>query len=131
MTITTNNDAQAALIDWLQANANVLALSSNYPVEIREESWQAEKFTYPNIRVMCEITDGECFDDLYAVISCFSEQKSSKEAQNTAGIIANDLHNKVFTQNSIRFSALRTKTLRATNEGGVWQADVQINGKIK
>ena len=127
----TNNEAQAALVAWLKANTTITSLDSNFPTEIREETWQGEKFTYPNIRVMCEITAGECYDDIFSVISCFSEQDSSKEAQNIAGVIATELHNKPFVQDSLRFSALTVKTIRATQEGGIWQADVQINGKVK
>jgi len=126
----TNNDAQAALVAWMKANTTITALDSNFPTEIREESWQGEKFTYPNIRVMCEATAGECYDDVYSVISCFSEQKSSKESQNIAGVVANELHKKTFEQNSIRFSALTAKTIRAIQELGIWRADVQVNGKL-
>lgn len=127
----TNNEAQAALVTWMKANTTITDLDSNFPLEIREESWSGEKFTYPNIRVMCEVTGGECYEDLFSVISCFSEQKSSKEAQNIAGIIANELHNKSFVQDSLRFSALTVKTIRAVQEGGIWKADVQINGNVK
>ena len=127
----TNNDAQAALIAWLKANSTITSLDSNFPIEIREMDWQAEKFVYPNIRVMCEITGGQCYEDLFSVISCFSEEKSSKEVQDIAGTIGNELHNKTFTQNSLRFSALTVKTIRAIQEGGIWKADVQINGNIK
>lgn len=126
-----NNTVQQAWIDNLQADADVLALSSNFPTEIREQDWQGEKFTYPNIRVMCEVTGGECIDDVFAIISCFSEQKSSKEAQNIAGTIALGWHNSSFTQNGVRISAVRTKTIRAVQEGGVWKADVQVNAKAK
>ena len=125
-----NNTVQAAWIDYLQGNAAVLALSSNFPVEIREQNYQGEKFVYPAIRVMCEITGGECIDDCFTIISCFSEQKSSKEAQNIAGTIAPGVHNKSFTQNGLRFSSIKAKTLRAVQENGVWKADVQINAKV-
>lgn len=127
----TNNEAQAALLAWMQANTTITALDSNFPIEIREIDWQGEKFTYPNIRIMCEVTGGECYEDLFSVISCFSEEKSSKEAQNIAGVVANQLHNKTFTQSSIRFSALRAKTIRAVQENGIWKADIQVNGKVK
>ena len=127
----TNNDAQEALVAWLKANTTITALDDNFPTEIREETWQGEKFSYPNIRVMCEITAGECYENLYSVISCFSEEKSSKEAQNIAGVIAGEMHNKSFVQNSLRFSALTVKTIRAVQEEGVWKADVQVNGKVK
>ena len=112
----TNNEAQAALVAWLKANTTVTDLNSNFPTEIREETWQGEKFTFPNIRVMCEITAGECYDDIFSIISAFSEQDSSKEAQNIAGVVATELHNKTFEQNSLRFSALTVKTIRATQE---------------
>ena len=125
-----NNTVQQAWIDHLQADASVLALSTGtFPTEIREQNYQGEKFVYPNIRVMCEVTGGECIDDAFTVLSCFSEQKSSKEAQAIAGTIATGLHNKSFTQNGIRISAIRAKTLRAVQENGVWKADVQINSK--
>lgn len=126
----TNNDSQAALIAWLKANTAILALDSNFPVEIREEDWQGEDFSYPNIRVSCEITAGECYDDLFSIISCFSEQKSSQEAQNIAGTVATQIHKKTFEQNSIRFSALTVKTVRAVQEDGVWQARVEVNAKV-
>lgn len=127
----TNNDAQAAVVAWLKANTTVTDLDSNFPDEIREETWQGEDFTYPNIRVSCEITAGECYDDLFCVISSFSEQKSSKESQNIAGVVATELHNKSFEQDSIRFSALTVKTIRAVQEDGIWQAKAEVTGKVK
>lgn len=127
----TNNDAQAAWVAWLKANASILALSSTFPVEIREEHWQGEVFSYPNIRIACEITGGECIDDCLVTISCFSEEKSSKESQTISATVANAVHNKPFTQSNLRFSAIRAKTLRAVQENGVWKADVQVNTKVK
>src|SRR3972149_7350487 len=116
-----NNTVQESWIDYLKGNQLVLSLSTGtFPVEIREEHWGGEKFVYPNIRVMCEVTPGECLDDCLTVISCFSEQKSSKEAQNIAGTIAAGLHNKSFEQNGIRISAIRAKLIRAVQENGVW-----------
>jgi hypothetical protein len=132
--LLSNNDAQEAVIDYLQANAAILALHSNFPVEIREEYWQAEKFVYPNIRVACEITPAiECGpDECFAKIISNSEEKSSKQSQAIAGTIANELHEKTFTQNNIRFSSIRVqKVFRAEQDGGIWRTVVNVLMDIK
>ena len=129
----TNNDAQAALVAWIKANATIMALLDD-PLEVREESWQGEKFSYPNIRVMCEITpaDGGCGPDTcFSIIYCHSEQKSSKQSQNIAGTIATELHESNFTKEGIRFSAVVVqRTPRAIQEIGIWQAEVQSTSRV-
>jgi len=129
-----NNDAQEAVVAWLKANANILALHDNFPEEIREEFWQGEKFVYPNIRVACEITPAiECGpDECFARIIANSEEKSSKQAQTIAGTIAEELHEKTFTQNSIRFSAIRVQRIsRAEQENSIWQSTVNVLMDVK
>jgi len=128
-----NNDVQEALIDWLKANTTITALLTTSD-EIREEFWQGEKFIYPNIRVACEITPAmECGpDECFARIICNSEQKSSKEAQEIAGIVTQQLHEKTFTQGGIRFSAIRVQKInRATQEGGIWASTVNVLTDVK
>lgn len=126
----SNNDAQEAVVDYLKANATILALHDNFPDEIREEFWQGEKFLYPNIRVACEITpasEGCGPDECFARIIANSEEKSSQQSQNIAGTIANELHKKTFTQNGIRFSAIRVqRVFRAEQENGIWRTNVNV-----
>lgn len=129
----TNNDAQKAVITWIKDNATIMALLKDSN-EVREESWSGEKFTYPNIRVQCEITPatGGCGPDTCnTLIHCHSEEKSSKQAQNIAGTIAEELHDKTFTKEGFRFSAVVVQgTPRATQETSIWRSDVQVTSKV-
>lgn len=127
-----NNDVQKAILSWMKANGTILALLTDTN-EIREENWQGEKFSYPNIRIMAEVTPSpECGPDTAFIrITSFSEQKSSRESGNMAGTIAQQIHNKTFTSESVRFCSLVVlRVPRSEQEDGIWAAEVHIEALV-
>jgi hypothetical protein len=106
----SNSQIQAAWISKLKANTNITALVS--ATEIREDLWKGTDFSYPNIRVKlgnltpqnpsanCQIFKSE------VSILVFTEQKSSKQADDIAGVVATEFWGKSFTINGVRFSGI-------------------------
>lgn len=98
---------QEAWIADLKSRSQIVALSSTFPVEIREAEWQSTDFVYPNIRVSLDFMPNQCGpDDADVYIEVFSEQKSSKQATTIASKIVELYHNHPFTSNGIRFSTV-------------------------
>ena len=129
MTFADNYQCRKSLVAWLKANATILATLDDSS-EIREKDWQAEDYTYPNIRVTCAVSTTQCtITDGTAIISYYSEKKSSKQAIQSQGIIAKQLHNTGFTSESIKISSIRNLILPDAEQvlEGVWKADVQFS----
>lgn len=129
----TNTEQREAWVQYLKSQATVTNLLFD-PTEIRESSWKGEIFTYPNIRVRainviphinpaCAQTVGNI------ALEIFSEEKSSKQADEIAGVIANFLHGKKFTASGIKFWAIVVTDLVAAvaESDVVWKAEIQIN----
>lgn len=133
-----NDQIQAALIDKLQATSDITDRVSS--AEIREDQWAGAGFSYPNIRVQLRpstpvdgICSGQSFD---ASILVFSESSSSLEADQIAGIIAqefsgDDDKGTGFIVNTLQFY-LRVTSLvpalrSATNE---CRAEVMLRGTV-
>ena len=132
MGLVDNYDVRTSLVAWLLANATVTGTLQDV-TEIRERDWQGEDFSYPNIRVTCSLTPTECnYANIDAIISYYSEQKSSKQAIQSQGIIYKQLHENSFTSEGIKFSNVRVTFLPdATQEdNGVWKADVNISAVV-
>jgi len=105
----SNSTIQAAWIAKLKANTAVTALVP--AVEIREELWKGTTFTYPNIRVklgnLTPTVQNNCqlFKSEVSFL-VFGEQKSSKQVDDIAGVIADQFWGKQFTQGGVRFSGI-------------------------
>lgn len=111
----SNFDIQSAWIARLKANASVTALVP--AAEIREDLWKGAEFTYPNIRVKlgpltpqvpastCQIFRSE------VSILVFTEQKSSKQADDIAGVIATQFWGDKFVQGLVRFVGITLDAL--------------------
>ena len=126
-----NYDVRVALVAWLKANSTITATLTDTN-EIRELDWQGEDFSFPNIRVTYSVTPTQCnITDVTAVVSYFSERKSSKQAIQSQGIIAKQLHEDDFTANSIHMSAIVVTQLPDAVQvsEGVWKADVNLTMK--
>ena len=106
----SNSQIQGGWIAKIKTNIAVIAL---VPVaEIRENMWKGTDFTYPNIRVKlgnlvpqnksprCEVFTSE------VSILAFTEQKSSKQADDIAGVVAEEFWGKSFTSNGVRFAGI-------------------------
>ena len=100
MTLIRTDEIQTAWITALKANTTIVA-ELDTADEIREINWKGSNFTYPNLRV--EITsntpstDGRseiCLALTNTSIYAYSEEASSLQANQIAGIIANEYHDK-------------------------------------
>ena len=106
----SNAQIQAAWIAKLKADTNVTALVP--AVEIRENEWKGERFTYPNIRVKLglltpTVPNNKCliFKSEVAIL-CFSEQKSSKPADEIAGVVCTDFWGHPYSSGGVKFTAI-------------------------
>lgn len=132
MTIPRNDQIKAGIVAKLKANATILA-ELNDTSEVRESQWQADNFSYPNIRVRAisnKPTMGNCnLSTIQIGIAVFSEEDSSQEADRIAGIIANELHTQSFTSVAIKF-ALSVGDLNPAIriDENTWMSEVLVNG---
>ena len=132
MTLIRADQVREAIIDVIEANATIMALLDDVN-EVRESDWKGMEFTYPNYRVRINsITPFEdCYQNLDASIYCFSEEKSSQEAEEMAGTVANELDDKSFTQDSIRFTNVSVDIIPAIAQDELtWRAECQIRSLI-
>ena len=132
MTLIRSDQVREAIIDVIEANATIMALLDDVN-EVRESDWKGMEFTYPNYRVRINsITPFEdCYQNLDASIYCFSEEKSSQEAEEMAGTVANELDDKSFTQDSIRFTNVSVDIIPAIAQDELtWRAECQIRSLI-
>lgn len=128
-----NDEIQAALISWLKSNSTIIAELDAGATEIREDQWQGDEFTYPNIRVRMISNTPQSSDCNFSEFSCafqaFSEDSSSLEADRIAGIINNELHEKAFQSNNIAFTFQVTDLVPAIrSDRNTWRSEVIVNG---
>ena len=124
----SNDEIQAALIAHLKANANIVAsLGVPGADEIREDQWQSDQFVYQNIRV--RLIDnaplGTCnMSRIEVSFMVYSEEQSSQQADNIAGIINDELRDTSFTSNGIAFSSTIIRLVPAIRQDTLtWRAE--------
>ena len=106
----SNADIQSAWVARLKANAVVTARVP--ATEIREDSWKGQTFTYPNIRVRLvslapTIPNNNCLIFRSEVsIHCYSEQKSSRLADQIAGDVATEFWGHPYSSGLVKFTAI-------------------------
>jgi hypothetical protein len=134
----SNANIQSAWIAKLKANAAVTALVA--AAEIREDLWKGTDFVYPNIRVKlgnltptalnnnCQIFKSE------VSILVFTEQKSSKQADDIAGVIATEVWGKSFALNGVKFTAVTLDSLAPAEvperDIDSWMASVNLTALV-
>ena len=126
-----NAKIQGGLIAYLKEKTDVTSLLGNVD-EIREDSWKGTDFVYPNLRVEMlplRLSDNQrcALSDSDASIIIFSEEKSSKEADTLAGVVAETLRGKSFVRNGVRFSLISVDMIfpaLATEER--WRSEVSL-----
>lgn len=134
----SNSNIQSAWISKLKSLSAVTALVP--AVEIREDLWKGTDFTYPNIRVKlgnlaptaknnnCQIFNSE------VSILVFTEQKSSKQADDIAGVIATEVWGKGFTLNGVRFTAVTLDSLAPAEvperDDNSWMASANLTALV-
>lgn len=110
-----NAQIQSGWITKIKASANI---TDRVPaVEVREDLWKGEKFTYPNIRVrLGDLTpinrnaDCNTFRSPVSIL-VFTEQKSSKTTDEIAGVIATEFVGSSFTVNGIKYYGITLESL--------------------
>lgn len=132
----SNSQVQAAWISKLKSNANIAAVVSSS--EIREDLWKGTDFIYPNVRVklgnMVPNTQSCQVFRSPVSIQIYIEQKSSKQADDIAGVIATELVGKTFTVEGVRFSGITLESLSPAdtpeNDPDSWMASVNLNALV-
>lgn len=129
----SNDLIQAALITKLKANTALVAFltAASAGSEIREAQWQGREFTYPAVRVQvgtqmaggngpCYTTTGETPFTIY----CYSEQDSSRQADQLAGLVDDALLGLHLSGTGFRTGpVLSDGLIKAVRTGErVWQA---------
>lgn len=130
-----NDTIQTAWITETKSKTNITTLVSS--TEIREDLWKGERFSYPNIRVkLGELTpvnrnpDCNAFRQVASLL-VFIEQKSSKQADQIARVIATEYIGKSFTENSIKVYSITLESLVPAHvpeeDPNSWLAIVNLN----
>ena len=132
--ILTNNVIQAALMSWLKSRP-LIVLEVPSDEEIREDQWGGEIHAYPAIRVrlISNVPSGHpgCVQTCTIGIQVYTEDASSLSADRIAGIIASEMHDKSFIQNSVQFGIQVTNLVPAYHRNAqTWMAEVLTNANI-
>ena len=123
-----NDQIQAAWIDYLKSKADILAELDDTD-EIREDMWQGDQFSYPNIRVRLLSNTPEAgrdcnFHSIVISTMAFSEDASSQQADRIAGIIMVTLQDTQFTSNGIAFGVRTTDLVPAIrSDDRTWRSE--------
>ena len=130
------SDVQADIVAKLKASAVVTAFVP--AVEVREARWKGTSFVYPNIRVkmgrMTPVNNLQCtivkitFDVL-----CFSENPSSKEADQIAHAVDLALDSNAFTGTYVKFVYLGIIDLIAaeSEDDKTWKSTVKFEALLQ
>lgn len=127
-----NDEIQAALIAKLKGNATIVALLSSSG-DIKEDQWQGTNFVYPAVRLQLNsnepLTPNCPHLRIGLSILVFSETDNSLQADQIAGIINNELHNRQFSSNGIAISLRTTNLIPAVrSERLIWRSQILMTG---
>lgn len=128
-----NDEIQAALIAKLKGNVTIVALLSSSG-DIKEDQWQGTNFIYPAVRLQLNSNEPlGGFDCRHLRIGLsilvFSETDNSLQADQIAGIINNELHEKPFSSNGIAISLRMTNLVPAVrSERLIWRSQILMTG---
>ena len=134
-----NDQIQAAWIARLKANTTItakLVACGSTASEIREDYFQGDDFDFPNVRVRTLpstfTVPANCDSQTFSVsFLVFSESQSSYEADEIAGIIANEFNDITFTQNTFSFYVRIGRLIPATrSDVRLWRSEVILEGRV-
>jgi len=134
MSIIRNDEIQTELITYLKANTSITGALKKAD-EIREDGWKGTEFTYPNIRIRMILNEPlpgtECYQRISVSFMAFSEDASSLESDQIAGIIGNELHSHPFSANNLTIT-LRVQNLVPAIWHGehIWRSEAIMNGIV-
>lgn len=128
-----NDLIKQGLVAYLQSKTTIVNLLYNDDSdEIKEYNWQGTVSYYPTlrIRIISNRPLGNCNGSGFtASIMAFSEEASSAEADNIAGIIANVLNSRGFTSSGRTFITLTTNLVPAVRQDErTWRSEVLLDG---
>jgi hypothetical protein len=136
-----NDEVQEALIAYLKSKTAIAAEvtfvdeDGNSVIDIREDQFQGQSYSYPNIRLRLisnDPIDDNCQHSL-ATYSwmVFSETPDSLQADYIAGIINAQLHDRQFSSNSIAFTSRTTSLVPAVRiDQRTWRSEVIQNAVV-
>lgn len=130
----SNSQIQGAWIAEAKSKTNITDLVTAN--EIREDLWKGTAFIYPNIRVKLgnlvpTVNNPNC-NTFRSPVSflVFVEQKSSKQADDIAGVIATEFIGKSFTANGVRVYGITLESLSPADvperDENSWMASVNL-----
>lgn len=140
MTMPRNDEIQSALVTYLKSLSAIYSLLISEDnltgmKEIREDQWQGDDFSYPNIRVrmISNVPLGnnyECAESTFTIsMMAFSQDYSSWEADKIAGIISTSLNGKSFMRGSVQFYLRTTNLIPAVrSDMHTWRAECLMQG---
>ena len=123
-----NDQVQGAWISYLKSKSDITDQLIDTD-EIREDQYQSDQFTYPNIRVrIIDNTPQEGRDcnlhDITISTMVFSEEASSQQADRIAGIIMDTLQDTQFVSNNITFGVRTTSLIPAIrSDQRTWRSE--------
>jgi len=134
-----NDVIQKALISRLKSDTDlVTALGGS--TEVREQQWQGRQFNYPAVRVAIgvqvpDIRKSPCnWSRISFSVLCFSEERSSHEADHIAGLVNAALHDKAFdvAADGFRFHKIRSLGLVSARRASerIWAAEAFFDAEI-
>lgn len=135
MTIRDASEIKKGLVAKLKSKTNLTTrLKDDDADNIKEAQWQGTDSDagYPGVRVKINsITPfADCNKSEFgASIYAFSEEASSKEADEIAGIILTILHRKGFTSTGIAFYTRATLIPAIRQDERTWRSEVVITGQ--
>lgn len=131
----TNSQIQGAWISKIKANASITALVT--AEEVREDLWRGTDFVYPNIRVKLGVltptANNPGCNTWHSSVSLqvFIEQKSSKQADDIAGVVATEFVGKNFTANGVRVYGITLTSLVPADvpesDPNSWMASAELS----
>jgi hypothetical protein len=132
------NDIQEAIIKYLKADVTLVAMLKSSG-EIKEDNWQGVAFAYPAVRVDIRNQEAGNVENTcnYSLVTftvlCYSEQKSSKEANNIAWRVLELFHDHSFSYDGLYFThVLNTGLIPAMRKDDkTWVAEVNLESHMQ
>lgn len=126
-------DVKAAFLAYLKSKSSLVSLLAAAG-SIKESQWQGEDFVYPAVRISLTFKpsiNGCGPDDAEFIIENFSEQKSSKEAENMSSVETAFLHKKPFTQNGLKFPIVVVENVAKADASIYgWKSQVTVRTQV-
>lgn len=134
-----NSDIQSA---WIAKSKSSIPITSRVPaVEIRENRWKGTNFTYPNVRIklgdLIPNSNSPHCQVFKSPVSflIFTEEKSSKQADEIAEVILNEYWGKSFTVSNVRFITISLDSVSPADvpddDQNAWVSSVNFTALVQ